>query len=365
MSDLPFGSPSRSARLLAALDAQSADLMLVTSLVNVRYLTGFTGSSGVALVGPETRVFITDFRYREQSAAEVDPSFERRIVNAGDLLDELLPLLPGGELGLGFEDGVLTVREHAKLRDMLPERVTLRAAGAPVEALRAVKEPGEIERIQAASELADAALREIMEHGLAGRTEAAVALALEDAMRRRGASGASFDTIVAAGAHGALPHATPREETIGAGELVVIDWGAVLDGYCSDCTRTLATGALSEAASVTYDLVLQAQRAGLAAIRPGVTGKAADSSARGLIDAAGHAEHFGHSLGHGVGLEVHERPRLSQRSDDELATGNVVTCEPGVYLPGELGVRIEDLCVVTESGSEILTHIPKELITVG
>lgn len=354
----------RPTRLLAELSAIGADLILVSSLVNVRYLTGFTGSNGAALIGPDSRVFLTDFRYDEQARAEVDSSFQRRIVSTG-FADALVQLMPDGDQRLGFEDHQLTVHSHAELREKLPERVELVAAGTPVQALRAVKEPGEIDKIRAASELADAALREIMEHGIAGRTEREVATALEDAMRARGASGPSFESIVAAGPHGALPHASPRDVTIGPGELVVVDWGAVLDGYCSDCTRTFATGGLSDTAKVAYDLVLEAQRAGVQAIRPELGGREADATARTIIDAAGHAEHFGHSLGHGVGLEVHEKPTLSQRSEDTLRAGNVVTVEPGVYLPGELGVRIEDLCVVTETGHEILTHIPKELITLS
>jgi Xaa-Pro aminopeptidase len=361
----------RPSRLLAQLSdaapGSGLEAMLVTSLLNVRYLTGFTGSNGLALVGPDRRVFITDFRYIEQAEAEVDPSFERLTARA-ELTDELPALLgtgSDGPLRLGFEDGAMTVRAHTRLTETLGERAVLVAAGCPVEELRAIKEPHEIESIRAAAALADDALREIMEQGLAGRTEAEVALALEDAMRRRGATGLAFEAIVAAGPHGALPHASPRDVPIGQGELVVIDWGAMLDGYCSDCTRTLATGELSESATVAYDLVREAQLAGLEAIRAGAGGRDADGAARVIIDAAGHADHFGHSLGHGVGLEIHERPRLSQRSDDMLAVGNVVTCEPGVYLPGEVGVRIEDLCVVTESGREILTHIPKELITVG
>ena len=354
----------RPTRLLAQLAEHAADRLLVTSLVNLRWLTGFTGSNGLAIVGPDTRVFVTDFRYVEQAADEVDQSFDR-VVASSELLQEVPAALGDGELRLGFEDGAMTVRTHAGLREALPERVDLVAAGNPVEELRAVKEPAELEAIRAACALGDAALREIMEQGLAGRTEQQVALAIEDAMRRGGASGASFDTIVAAGAHGALPHASPRDVEIATGQLVVVDWGAVLDGYCSDCTRTLATGDLSEAARTVYDLVHRAQAEGLEAIRPGVGGKDADGAARAIIDRAGHADHFGHSLGHGVGLEVHERPSVSWRSDDVLATGNVVSCEPGVYVPGEIGVRIEDLCIVTESGNEILTHIPKELVDVG
>ncbi|HLI59714.1 MAG TPA: Xaa-Pro peptidase family protein [Solirubrobacteraceae bacterium] len=355
----------RSTRLVQALSdgGEGVELMLVTSLVNVRYLTGFTGSNGAALVGPERRLFLTDFRYDEQSAAEVDPSFERRIVSTS-IIEELGPLLPDGELRLGFEDHDLTVHQHATLRERLAGTIELVAAGTPVEALRAVKDEEEIARIRAACELADAALREILAQGIVGRTEAEVALALEDAMRRRGASAPSFESIVAAGPHGALPHATPRDVTIDPGQLVVIDWGAVLDGYCSDCTRTVASGEVGEDARIAYDLVLDAQLAGLEQMRPGVGGRDADGAARALIDAAGHSEHFGHGLGHGVGLEVHEKPSLSKRSEDVLEAGNVVSCEPGVYLPGELGVRIEDLCVVTATGREVLTHVPKELLVV-
>lgn len=354
----------RVARLTQRLPEIGADLLVVSSLVNVRYLTGYTGSNGLALLGPQTRLFVTDFRYAEQAAAEVDPSFDRRI-SAVDLLEAVPDALPPGEVRLGFEDGHLTVRTHRHLRTLLPDRVQLVAAGDPVEALRVVKEPDEIKRIAAATEAADAALRRVLEQGLVGRTELQVATALERAMQGLGAQRPSFEPIVASGPHGALPHAQPRDVPIGAGELVVIDWGAELDGYCSDCTRTLATGEPDEAGREAYELVLQAQLAGLEAVRAGVGGRDADAAARAVIDAAGHREHFGHGLGHGVGMEVHEGPRLSQRSDAVLQAGNVVTVEPGVYLPGRFGIRIEDLAVVTDSGCDILTALPKELITVS
>jgi len=354
----------RAARLAERLPEIGADLLIVTSLVNVRYLTGYTGSSGAALVGPQTRVFLTDFRYVEQAAAEVDPSFERRIVSQ-DLIDAAAQALPAGAHRLAFEDAHLTVRTHARLRQRLPEGVELVAGGDAAENLRVVKDIHEIHRIAEAAKLADAALRRILERGLVGRTELDVATALEREMRDLGAQRPSFGTIVAAGPRGALPHAQPRDVQIGRDELVVIDWGAELDGYCSDCTRTVATGDLDEPALETYDLVRQAQLAGLEAVRAGVGGREADSAARAVIDDAGHAEHYGHGLGHGVGLEIHEAPRLSQRSDSVLAPGNVVTVEPGVYLAGQFGVRIEDLVVVTDEGPTILTSVPKELITVG
>ncbi|MGZ4312177.1 MAG: M24 family metallopeptidase [Solirubrobacteraceae bacterium] len=353
----------RASRLAEKLPEVGADLLVVTSLVNVRYLTGFTGSNGIVLVGPDTRLFLTDFRYVEQSAAEVDAAFDRQI--GQELMDLLPELLPSSAGRLAFEDAHMTVRAHGRLRELVGNAVELVAGGDLVESLRAVKDSEEIERIGEAAKLADAALRQIMEQGLVGRTEVEVATALERAMGDLGAQRPSFDTIVAAGPHGALPHATPRDVAIGPGELVVIDWGAELDGYCSDCTRTLATGDLPGDWLDAYELVREAQLAGVGALRAGVGGREADAAARDVIDAAGHAEHFGHGLGHGVGLEIHEAPRLSRRSDSVLAAGNVVTVEPGVYLPGQFGVRIEDLVVVTDTACTILTSMPKELLTVA
>jgi Xaa-Pro aminopeptidase len=274
-------------------------------------------------------------------------------------------LLPSGELRVAFEDAHVSVRAHGRLRELVGDRVELVAGGDAVERLRAVKDTDEIRRIGEAAKVADAALRQVMEQGLVGRTELAVAVALERAMEDFGAKRPSFGSIVAAGPQGALPHAQPRDVEIGRDALVVIDWGAELDGYCSDCTRTLATGDLPDATLEAYDLVHQAQLAGLDAVSAGVSGRDADSAARDVIGDAGQAEHFGHGLGHGVGLEIHEAPRLSQRSESVLAAGNVVTVEPGVYLPGQFGVRIEDLVVVTGTACTILTSVPKELITVG
>jgi Xaa-Pro aminopeptidase len=191
-----------------------------------------------------------------------------------------------------------------------------------------------------------------------------VALELEQRIRSLGAEDPSFPAIVAGGAHGALPHASPREVEISRGELVVIDWGARVDGYNSDCTRTVAAGAPDDEAASVYGVVLEAQLAGVDAVRSGADGRAVDGAARSIIDAAGFGERFGHGLGHGVGLEVHEDPRLSQRSDDVLSAGNAVTVEPGIYLPGQFGVRIEDLVVVTDDGCEILSSIGKQLIVV-
>ena len=355
---------ARSERLLDLLPEAGVDAALVTNLVNVRYLTGYSGSNGVAVIGREERTFLTDFRYVEQAAVEVDPSFERhRVVQ--DLLDAVASVLPGGPLRLGFEDQHLSVRSHAKLRAQLPDRVELVPAGGLVERLRVVKDADEIAAIRAASRLADEAFEQVLAQGLVGRTERDAAIALELAMRELGAQRPSFEPIVAAAGHGALPHAQPRDVVIEPGQLVVIDWGAELDGYCSDCTRTVATGPLDAEAQEAYGVVRAAQLSGLEAVRAGAHGRDVDALARAVIDEAGRGEQFGHGLGHGVGLEVHEAPRLSQRSEDTLAPGQVVTVEPGVYLPERLGVRIEDLVVVTEQGCEILTQTPKDLRTVS
>jgi Xaa-Pro aminopeptidase len=298
-----------------------------------------------------------------QAAEQVDDEWEREI--SSDLLKRAAERLPDGRLRLGFDDAHLSVKQHAQLAEHIGGDVELVAAGGIVEALRAVKDAAEIDAIRAAARLADAAFEEVVGAGIVGRTERAVALDLEIAMRRRGAEAPSFPPIVAAGPHGALPHAVPRNVPIPAGTLVVIDWGAQLDGYASDCTRTVATGELDPRAHAVYDLVLRAQEAALAAVRPGPTGQEVDAIARAIIDEAGHAEHFGHGLGHGVGLEVHEGPRLSKIGTDTLAAGNIVTVEPGVYVPGAVGVRIEDLVAITADGHEVLSGLPKTLRTVG
>jgi Xaa-Pro aminopeptidase len=354
----------RAGRLSERLDEAGVELLLVTDLVNVRYLTGYSGSNGIALVGPDTRRFITDFRYVEQAAHEVDPSFER-VKAAQDLISALAGALPAQASRVGFEEEHVSVRQHARMRELIDGRVELVPVHGLVEGLRAVKEPSEVARIRSATELADAAFEAVIAGGLVGRTERELALALEVEMRRRGAERASFDTIVAAGPNGALPHAQPRDVEIGAGELVVFDWGAQLDGYCSDCTRTVAAGASpGEEAVAIYELVLEAQLTGVGAVRAGAVCREVDATARGVIEARGHREHFGHGLGHGVGLDIHEAPRLSQKAEGELRAGNVVTVEPGVYLPGSFGVRIEDLVVVTDGGCEILGSLPKELTVV-
>jgi Xaa-Pro aminopeptidase len=367
---------ARTLRVADRLRERGVDLLLLIHPVNLRYLTGFTGSNGLALIAADggeraagsLQRFLTDFRYDTQSAEQVPALFERRIVTTDLIEGAAAELATVGAAGrLGFEEGVLTVKQHARLCELLPEEWELVPCGGIVEELREVKEPAELARIRAAAELADAALREVLEGGLVGRTEREVAIELELRMRRLGAEGPSFPSIVAAGPHSALPHAEPREEAIPRDTLVTIDWGATHEGYCSDCTRTYATGErLPEGAREVYGLVLEAQLAGLAAVRPGPSGHEVDSVARAVIEQAGHGERFGHGLGHGVGMEVHEAPRLSRTAGEQpLSVGNVVTVEPGVYLPGRYGVRIEDLVAVTEHGPLVLGRLAKELTVVA
>jgi Xaa-Pro aminopeptidase len=368
----PRSTSKRAANLAAQLRKRNVDVLLVATPVNVRYLTGFTGTNGLALVlakrGADHR-FFTDFRYATQSAAQVPGAFRREIV-AVDLLEAAADVLSSGKQPtgrLGFDEASVTVKQHARLSELLGTGWELVPCAGIVEQLRAVKDAAEIDRIRAATQLADEALRQTLEAGLVGRTERDVAIELELRMRRLGAERASFPSIVAAGAHGALPHAEPRAREIHKNALLTIDWGALHEGYCSDCTRTYATGErISMRAREIHDLVLEAQEQALAAVSAGPNGKEIDAVARDLIEQAGQGEHFGHGLGHGVGLEVHEGPRLSRlASEDPLRVGNVVTVEPGVYLPGRLGVRIEDLVVITEEGQEVLTMLPKELTVIS
>ena len=366
-------------RLALEMREQELDRLLVWAPVNLRYLTGFTGSNGLALIagtghreGPH--VFITDFRYETQAAEQVPDIFERVIApvnlleTAAQALSEEAERRPANAVRaeLGFDDASLTFRQHARLRELVPPRWKMRRAGGLVEELREVKDEQELARIRAAAQLADEALREVLDHGLVGRTERDVAIELELRMRNLGAQAPSFPSIVACGAHAALPHAEPREEPIPRDALVTIDWGAMLDGYCSDCTRTYATGTPAQEAVEVYELVLRAQEAALAGVSAGAGTCEVDAIAREIIEQAGHGERFGHGVGHGVGMEVHEGPRLSRTAPElELRAGNVVTIEPGVYLPGRLGVRIEDLVVVTAEGHEVLTGLGKELAVVG
>jgi Xaa-Pro aminopeptidase len=364
------GAPQqkRTERLARRLAELSLDGLLVSTRFDLRYLTGFTGSNGLALIAAEPaaalpeQLFLTDFRYETQSAEELPDMYRRQIVS-GELFAAAAAALPPGGGRLGFDEGALSVRAHRRLGEELGEGWELVACAGEVARLRAVKDEGELTRILEASKLADEALHQTLEAGVVGRSEREVAVELEFRMRRLGAEGPSFESIVAAGPHGALPHAQPRDETIPEDTLLIIDWGALLEGYCSDCTRTYSTGeGISDRERDAYASVLEAQLAALQAVRPGISGRDADAAAREVLERTGLGERFGHGLGHGVGLEVHEAPRLSRKeADDILQAGNVVTIEPGVYLPGSFGVRIEDLVALGDQGSRIFTTISKEL----
>lgn len=333
-------------RLADLVVERELGLMLVTSPVSVEYLTGFTGTNGALVVGEDRRLFVTDPRYREWVSDGID-GLEVEILQ-GDWLKGLAGLI-GPKTGI--EDGFMTVRIETKLAEHGPAGIELIPAGDLVEGLRRVKDPIEIELIAEASRLADQVLGEVLEHGLVGRTEAEVAGAITGRIREEGGE-PSFPPIVAAGPNSASPHAEPSARAIEVGEPVILDLGAKLEGYCSDCTRTVFTGPPSAEAREVYGIVVESNETALSETAAGVGCAALDEVARGVIERAGFGDRFVHGLGHGVGLEVHEEPRLGPRSSEELLEGDVVTIEPGIYISGEFGVRVEDLVLVGKSGVE-------------
>lgn len=362
IADLPpMAVAERLPKVRAALADAACDALVVSNLVNIRYLTGFTGSNAVLLVRPDDLLFVTDGRYDQQSreqlaAAGVDADIE--------ITREPNPVLGARARGLsriGLEADSISWSTYRRYGfDVFPWAQLIPTSGL-VEALRAVKDEGEVARLQAACAIADAALAAVTDRLDEGLTERGFARALEDAMAEGGSSGPSFETIVASGPNGAMPHARPTERVIGSsgkGELVVIDFGATVDGYHSDMTRTLAVGALSSAQRRMVEVVAEAQAAGRAMVVAGEDTHAVDQRCREIIDQAGWADSFSHGTGHGIGLVIHEDPRLSPQTSSTLEVGHCVTVEPGVYLPEHGGVRIEDSLVVTEDGNRVLTGAP-------
>ena len=339
-----------------SLRASLEEPLLVTNGVNVRYLVGFSSSNAALFVEPERVRLFTDFRYAETARAVEGVEF---VETKRSLVGALAELLDGT---VGFEADAVSYASWEVLRAGGLELVPRRGV---VEALRAVKDESELEKIRRAGEITSEAYARLADERFVGRTERELAWRLEDLFRELGADAPAFESIVASGPNAAKPHARPTDRTMEAGETIVIDAGAMVEGYNADCTRTFATGPLPEELKAAYQATLEGQLAGLEAVRAGVTGIDADAAARDKIEAAGLGEHFGHGLGHGVGLEVHEAPRLSRESSDTLVAGNVATVEPGVYLAGLGGIRIEDLVVVTDGEPEILTSFTKDLITVS
>ncbi len=341
---------------LEQLQASLEEPFLVTLPVNVRYLTGFDSSNPALVVEPGRARLFSDFRYAAPGSRVEGVEFE---VTRRNMLADLAERLSGR---LAFEADAITYAGYQTLAARGLELVPRRGV---VEAQRAVKDEGELATIRRAAEITSEAYERLAGERFTGRTERELAWRLEELFHELGADGPAFPSIVAAGPNGAMPHAHSGDSAIESGTTVVVDAGCSVEGYCADCTRTFATGALPQELAKAYEVCLEGQQAGLAAVRSGVSGRDADAAARGRIEEAGLGDAFGHGLGHGVGLLVHEAPRLSQESEDVLGAGNVVTVEPGVYLSGLGGVRIEDMAVVGDAEAEVLTTFTKELVTVS
>jgi len=340
------------------LAEQGVDAVLVQKPENRTYVSGFTGSAGVALISPTESMLLVDFRYVERAREEAG-GFE--VIKAERQLIETLAQVVSARRWskLGFESDTVTVKQHREYVDRLAP--TELVALDNVDRMRWVKEPVELERIRAASAIADAGFANILTQLRPGITEHDAATELAFFIRRKGADEA-FDFIVASGPHSSRPHAMMTERALAVGDFVTLDFGARYQGYISDCTRTVVLGSASARQREIYNVVLEAHQTAIAGLKPGMSGREGDALARAVITKAGYGEAFGHAVGHGVGLAIHEGPVLSARSDDVLQPGMVVTVEPGIYLEGWGGVRIEDMVVITEIGCQSLTNAPKALL---
>ena len=346
-------------KLRKALEENNLDGLLITNEYNRRYITGFTGSAGAAVVTKEDAVFITDFRYTEQAKKQVQ-NF-RIIKHEGLIFDEVANQVElMGIKSLGFEKDTMTYGLYETYKSLI--KADLVPQSGLIEKIRLIKTEQEINIIKVACEIADNAFTHILKFIKPGVTELEVSNELEFFMRKQGATASSFDTIVASGTRSALPHGVATDKVIEKGDFVTLDFGAIYNGYVSDITRTIAVGQPSEKLVEVYNTVLQSQLLALEKVGPGMTGIQADAVARDYLASKGYKEEFGHTTGHGIGLEVHEGPALSFRSETVLEPNMVVTIEPGIYLPGIGGVRIEDDILITETGNEKLTHSSKELI---
>lgn len=347
----------RVARLRSVMETDGIGSLLVTQRENIRYLTGFTGSAGIALVTPDKLALVTDFRYKLQAHKEVRGA--SIVIQKTDWATTLRDTVKRyGAGGLWFDESSLTIDRIKKLRSM-----GLRLSGAkdPVAKLRVIKDSRELLNIRKAIRRAEESFIELRNRIRPGVTERELALRLEFLMRGKGSRRVAFDIIVASGKNAAMPHASVSNRRIRGGDLVTIDFGAEAEGYVCDITRTICVGSPSPRQRAIHDLVRNAQQAAIELVRPGSQCREVDAAARGLIAKAGHGSQFGHATGHGVGLMVHESPSLSHLSKETIEQGMVFTVEPGVYIPGWGGVRIEDMVLVTESGSKRLTSLPREL----
>jgi len=350
----------RQKRLLESLAAQNLDALIVSAAANIRYLLGFTGSAGIAVIGADAAVLFTDPRYAAQAAEQAACRVRvvRRLIENG-----LIPAIArGGWKRIGFEPARLSFAVFEQLRGSLPRGIRLMPAPGLVEELREVKSPSEIDRIRRAAATALEAYARVSSEIRPGLRESDVAAELDYQMRRLGADGPAFDTIVASGQRSAWPHADASSKPIAAGEPILIDLGARQEGYTSDLTRMVVLGRPGRRLAALHRAVLEAQMAALETVREGVAASVVDRAARRVLARHGLERHFVHSTGHGLGLEIHELPRLGTRESKRLRAGMVITIEPGVYLPGLGGVRIEDTVVVTAGGAEVLTNSSKQLL---
>ena len=358
---------ARQRKLRQHLATSRFDALLLSHLPNIRYLCGFTGSAGFLLVEDAGSVFFTDVRYDTQAHKEVNTA--RVVIARKSLLEEVADFLGkkrrrGKGWSIGIESEHFTVAERNRLNKLRPSGVTVKDAPAIVERARMVKDEDEVRRIRAAVELGAKLFDRTVEVMRPGITEVEVAAEMELMARRNGAEEMSFPTIIASGARSALPHGRASEKPITPGAFVVCDFGVILSGYCSDQTRTVWLGKVADDARPVYEAVREAQQAAIQAVRPGITVGEVDSAARKLLQKAGLGRYFTHSTGHGVGLEIHEIPRVAQGQPEVLQSGMVITIEPGVYFPGKWGVRIEDMVLVTDGGCEVLTPTSKEFLAV-
>lgn len=361
MAETRYDYRGRHRRLAQALEG-TADALLVMHMPNVRYLTGFTGSSGVLAVAGGARALFTDGRYTQQAKEEVEGA---RVVNAqkGSTVEAGLEWLRAHKVRtLAIEAERTTVAAHGALRKAA-KGLRLKATTGLVERLRMVKDAAEIAQLRAAVNLGSSLLETALNAlRMPAVTESEIAAEIEYSARRRGAEGMAFDTIVASGVRSALPHGRASHARVPERGFVLFDYGVILGGYCSDMSRTVFVGEMKRAERRLYESVLEAQRAAVSAVRAGATAESVDAAARKVLEKARVAQYFTHSCGHGVGLEIHEPPRLGERQKQPLEAGMVVTVEPGAYVPGRGGVRIEDMVLVTERGCEMLTPTPKELV---